>query len=65
MYWTAGLVDNTKLNSIDICRDSAITVTKGTADTDCCSEKVENQEGTRNYVTAISHLRITRYLNRT
>jgi len=34
--------------------DSAITVSKGNADNDCCSEKAENQEGTRNYITAIS-----------
>jgi hypothetical protein len=53
MYWKVGLVDNTNLSSTDICRDSAITVSKDNAD-DCCSEKGENQEGTRNYVTAIS-----------
>jgi len=34
--------------------DSAITVSKGNAVNDCCSEKAENQEGTRNYITAIS-----------
>jgi hypothetical protein len=54
MCWKVGLVDNTDLTSIDICRDSAITVSKGKADTDCCSENAENQEGTRNYVTAVS-----------
>ena len=54
MYWKVGLVDNTNLNSTDICRDSAITVSKGNADNECCSEKAENQEGTSNYATAVS-----------
>jgi hypothetical protein len=52
MYWKVGLVDNTNLNGIHIWRDSATTVSKGNADNDCCSEKAENQEGTRNYTNS-------------
>jgi hypothetical protein len=44
MYWKLGLVDNTNLKSIDLYRNSAITVSKDNADNDCCSEKAENQE---------------------
>jgi hypothetical protein len=54
MYWKVGTLDNTNIHSIDICRDCSIIVSKGKADTDCCSEKTENQEGTRNYKTVIS-----------